>query len=243
MKKKRYILLITDITNEKQLESLKEDFVATLTHDLKVPIVAESNMLNFFLEGKFGEINEKQQFALEGMQKSNTELVNLVQVILDTYKIKETGIKLIKEDIMLNDFLKNIATEMSLIASDAGIKISIEENNNLHVLADKMQLTRVVKNLIQNAIVHSNSSKKIDIKTGEIEGFVTITVTDYGQGIPKEEIPLIFNKYYSSTKKFRKIGTGLGLYLAQQIVSAHGGEINVTSVENVQTDFCIKLPA
>lgn len=240
--KKRYVLLITDITNEKQLENLKEDFIATLTHDLKVPIVAESNMLNFFLEGKFGEINEKQQFALEGMKKSNRELVDLVQIILDTYKVKETGIKLYKENIMLNEFLNGIISEMQPIAADSKIKINFNSKHDIRIYADRLQLSRVVKNLISNAIIHSTSSETIDLITGEIPGFVTISVIDYGQGISKEEIPLIFNKYYSSTKKFRKIGTGLGLYLSQEIINSHKGEINVSSSENVRTEFCIKLP-
>lgn len=241
--KKRYVLLITDITNEKQLESLKEDFIATLTHDLKVPIVAESNILNFFLEGKFGEINDKQKFALEGMKKSNRELVDLVQIILETYKIKETGVKLYKENIMLNEFITDITEEMQPIAAESGITISFKKpKNNINIMADRLQLRRVIKNLISNAIIHSNSNQGIDIETKEIPGYVTISVIDYGQGISKEEIPLIFNKYYSSTKKFRKIGTGLGLYLSQEIINSHKGEINVSSTENVRTEFCIKLP-
>ena len=240
--KKRYILLITDITNEKQLESLKEDFIATLTHDLKVPIVAESNVLNFFLSGKFGEISEKQKIALEGMKKSNSELVDLVQIILDTYRIKETGIKLVKENIELNKFLSEIVKEMTPIAALSGLKIKFQKGNNCCVFADRLQLTRVIKNLISNAVIHGNTGKLIEISTGETQGYINIYVTDFGQGIPKDEIPLIFNKYYSSNKKFRKIGTGLGLYLAQQIVNAHGGEINVASTENVRTEFCVKLP-
>ena len=240
--KKRFIILITDITNEKQLESLKEDFIATLTHDLKVPIVAESNIINFFLQGKFGEVNDKQKFALEGMKKSNNELVDLVQIILDTYKIKETGIKLYKENFMLNEFINNIILETQPIAAQSGIKINFNPKNNIKIYADKLQLNRVIKNLISNAIIHSASSKTIDLKTGELPGYITISVTDYGQGISKEEIPLIFNKYYSSTKKFRKIGTGLGLYLSQEIVNSHNGEINVSSIENEKTEFCVKIP-
>lgn len=240
--KKRYVILIKDVTNEREIETLKEDFVATLTHDLKVPIVAESNIINFLLDGKFGEINEKQQFALLNMKNSNQELVELVQIILETYKIKETGIKLIKENIMLNSFISDIITGTQPIANNSGIKIHFNPLRDIKVTADAMQLERVIKNLISNAISHSNTKDKIDITTGEIPGFITISVIDYGQGIPAEEIKLIFNKYYSAAKKFRKIGTGLGLYLSQQIIKSHGGEITVDSEENVRTEFCIKLP-
>ena len=240
--KKRYVLLITDVTNERELEKLKEDFVATLTHDLKVPIVAEANMLNFFLDEKFGAINDKQKFALLNMKNSNKELVDLVQILLETYKMKEQGIKLFKENILLNGFLASLVDEMQPIAVNAGLKINFEPKRDIKVYADPLQLERVIKNLISNAISHSNTSENIDIKTGELPGFITISVIDYGQGIPQDEIKLIFNKYYSAAKKFRKIGTGLGLYLSQQIIQSHGGEIIVDSEENVRTEFCVKLP-
>lgn len=240
--KKRYVILIKDVTNEREIETLKEDFVATLTHDLKVPIVAESNIINFLLNGTFGEISDKQEVALLNMKKSNQELVELVQIILETYKIKETGIKLLKENIMLNQFISDIVESTQPIANNSGITIYFTPSRNIKVTADPMQLERVIKNLISNAISHSNTKDRIDIKTGEIPGFITISVIDYGQGIPPKEIKLIFNKYYSAAKKFRKIGTGLGLYLSQQIVKSHGGEITVQSEEGVQTEFCIKLP-
>ena len=241
--KKRYVLLIKDITTQREIETLKEDFVATLTHDLKVPIVAEANILNFLIDGKFGEINDKQKVALLNMKSSNEELIDLVQIVLETYKIKETGIPLLKENIKLNEFLTDIVNEVQPIAANSGLVINFTPNEkNLTVSADVMQLKRVVKNLISNAISHSNTKKDIDIKTGEISGFITISVIDYGQGLPEEELKLIFNKYYSAAKKFRKIGTGLGLYLSQQIAKSHGGEITVQSEENVRTEFCIKLP-
>ena len=240
--KRRYVLLIKDVTKEREIETLKEDFVATLTHDLKVPIVAESNIINFLLDGKFGEITEKQQFALLNMKNSNQELVELVQIILETYKIKETGIKLLKENILLNKFISDIVESMQPIANNSGITIYFTPSRSIKVTADPMQLERVIKNLISNAISHSNTKDRIDITTGEIPGYITISVIDYGQGIPAEELKLIFNKYYSAAKKFRKIGTGLGLYLSQQIVKSHGGEITVESEENVKSEFCVKLP-
>ena len=241
-KKQRYVLLIKDVTNEREIETLKEDFVATLTHDLKVPIVAESNIVEFLLEGKFGEITEKQKVALLNMKASNKELIDLVQILLETYKIKETGISLLKENIALNPFIEEIIAETQPIANNSNMTINFIPERSLSVMADPIQLTRVIKNLISNAISHSNSSTNIDIKTGELPGFITISIIDYGQGISKDEIKMIFNKYYSAAKKFRKIGTGLGLYLSQQIAVSHGGEITVESEENVRTEFCIKLP-
>jgi len=240
--KKRYVLLIKDVTTQREIETLKEDFVATLTHDLKVPIVAEANILNFLIDGKFGEINEKQRVALLNMKSSNEELIDLVQIVLETYKIKETGIKLLKETIKLNEFLTDIVEQVQPIATNAGLVINFIPQRNTAISADPVQLERVIKNLISNAISHSNTQKNIDIKTEEIPGYVTISVIDYGQGISQDEITMIFNKYYSAAKKFRKIGTGLGLYLSQKIIESHGGEITVQSEEGKGSEFCVKLP-
>ena len=95
-KKHRFIVIIKNITNQRELESLKEDFVATLTHDLKVPIIAETNMLELFLNENFGPISDKQEVALKNMQSSNKELLDLVQIVLETYKVKDGSIRLYK---------------------------------------------------------------------------------------------------------------------------------------------------
>jgi signal transduction histidine kinase len=110
------------------------------------------------------------------------------------------------------------------------------------VFADKFQLKRVIKNLVQNAISYGKPKTPIEINIGEIPNYIIIKVKDHGDGISKENIDRIFNKYYSAANKFRKIGTGLGLYLALQIVKAHNGDLTVESVEGEFTEFCIKIP-
>lgn len=241
--KKRFVMIIKDITTEREIETLKEDFVATLTHDLKVPIVAASNMIDLFLANKFGDISEKQKFALDNMKASNNSLLELVQILLETYKLQEQGIQLVKEDIDLNPFTEKIVEEMTPLAQNVKLEINFTPSKDKpHIMADPTQMTRVVKNLISNALDHSNSQKPIDVEIGKAQKYVTISVIDYGQGINKDELKMIFNKYYSAAKKLRKVGTGLGLYLSQQIVEAHGGEITATSEENVRTEFCVKLP-
>ena len=134
-------------------------------------------------------------------------------------------------------------SEMQPLANNHKININFDSKTPKQTIkADPMQLQRVIKNLISNALDHSNTQKDIDIKLGKINNFTTISIIDYGQGIGKDEIKMIFNKYYSAAKKLRKVGTGLGLYLSQQIIEAHGGEIIVTSEENVRTEFCVKIP-
>ena len=240
-KKPRYIVILKNITGQKEVDTLKEDFVATLTHDLKVPIIAETNMLELFLGEKFGKISDKQKLALVNMQASNKELLELVQIVLDTYKVGK--ILLYKENILLKGFIDEVISEMGPIGAKTGNKIIFEPNRDIRVFADRFQLRRVIKNLIQNAISYGEPKSPIEITIGEIPDYVTVKVKDHGAGIPKTEIGKIFNKFYSASKKFRKIGTGLGLYLSLQIMKAHNGDLTVESEEGEYTEFCVKIPA
>jgi signal transduction histidine kinase len=197
-------------------------------------------MIELFLNESFGPINEKQKLALENMQVSNKELLDLVQIVLDTYKIGK--LTLYKENFLLKGFIEDIINEMQPIAKKTKNVLKFIHQRDILVFADKFQLKRVIKNLVQNAISYGKPKTPIEINIGEIPNYIIIKVKDHGDGISKENIDRIFNKYYSAANKFRKIGTGLGLYLALQIVKAHNGDLTVESVEGEFTEFCIKIP-
>ena len=241
-KKERYILVLKNISDQKEIETLKEDFVATLTHDLKVPIIAEANMLDLLLAEKFGEITDKQRIALNNMKASNNELIDLVQTVLETYKVNASGLTLYKDSFNLNEFLKGIIDEMSPIALHTENNINLNINKNIQIVADITHLKRVVKNLIHNAISYGAAGTDIDINAYDTDNNVIITVKDYGKGIPEEDIKKIFQKYYSTSKKFRRTGTGLGLFLSQQIIKAHNGTLEVQSEPDKYTEFRITIP-
>ena len=241
-KKERYVLVLKNISDQKEIETLKEDFVATLTHDLKVPIIAESNMLDLFLAEKFGAITEKQKVALDNMKASNNELIDLVQTVLETYKVNSTGLSIYPERFGLNGFLKEITEEMAPVALHTDNRINLDIRGDIYITADILHLKRVIKNLIHNAISYGAAGTNIDIHAYETESGVHITVKDYGQGISKDDIKKIFQKYYSTAKKFRKTGTGLGLFLSKQIIKAHNGSLEVQSEPDKYTEFCISIP-
>ena len=194
----------------KEVEQLKEDFVATLTHDLKVPIMAEKNMLSFLLDNRFGELNEKQKEAVSHLKNSNQELVELVEIILETYKLNETKISLTKEPVCINSLVEETIEEMHPISDSDEIKIEFLSDFNGEVNLDKFYIKRVLKNLILNAISFSEPNSKIDIFVCRDEKNIYIKITNYGKSIKKEEVKHVFDKYYTTTKKFRKVGTGLG---------------------------------
>lgn len=224
-----------------EVEQLKEDFVATLTHDLKVPILAEKNMLSFLLSNKFGELTEKQKEALVHLKNSNQELVELVEIILETYKLNETKIDLTKEKVCVNDLLKDTIDEMKPISDSDNITVNFFTEFDGFVELDKFYIKRALKNLILNAISFSEPDSKIDTAVCIDDKNVFIKITNYGKSIKKEEVKHVFDKYYTTAKKFRKVGTGLGLYLSNKIVKAHKSRIMVESEKDSWTTFAIVL--
>lgn len=228
---------------EKESQQFKEDFIATLTHDLKVPIIAELNTLDFLIEGRFGELNDKQREALHLMKNSNKELIELAELLLETYKVQQSSIVLKKKKTDINSYVSDVVEEMKPIAQNSSQELLYKPLGfELELNIDRFQVKRVLKNLILNALSFSHQYSPVNLELSVNNDFLEIKVTNVGQGISKEDLLLIFNKYYSNVKKIRKMSTGLGLYLSNQIVKAHAGDISVDSIENETTTFTVCLP-
>ena len=228
---------------QKEIVKLKEDFVATLTHDLKVPIIAENNMLNFLVDGRFGELTEAQKEAVFHLKNSNKELVELVEILLETYKLNETQINLTKEPVDISRLIEKVLEEMQPIAQANNVLLKFTSHGSQKVMLDEFYIKRVLKNLVLNAISFSSPGAAVDIFVEKSGANFLIKIKNYGNTIKTEDLGHIFDKYYSTAKKFRKVGTGLGLYLSNKIINAHGGEIFASSdSEENSTTMEIVLP-
>lgn len=231
------------IEAQKEIQKLKEDFVATLTHDLKVPIIAENNMLNFLVDGRFGELNEAQKEAVFHLKNSNKELVELVEILLETYKLNDTQINLTKESVDISRLIESVLAEMEPIAQANHISFEFDTKTTENILLDEFYIKRVLKNLIFNAISFSCGNSSVEISVEKSNTNIFVKIKNYGNIIKTEDLDHIFDKYYSSANKFRKVGTGLGLYLSNKIINAHDGEIFASSdTDENSTTFEIVLP-
>ena len=240
---KKNLSLEEIIKQEKEIRKLKEDITATLTHDMKVPVIAELNSIDYLLQGHFGELTEKQKEALSLMKASNQELKELIENILEAYKIEQKQPELNYSSVEINSFIEQIEKEMEPISLEKNINIikDLEETMQFNIDIDEFQIKRIIKNLLQNAITHSAKNNKIIINTKKEKNVLKINVINEGATISEEEINLIFQKYYSGQSKFRKLGTGLGLYLSKKIAQAHKGDLTVCC-ENDTTKFTLNLP-
>ena len=231
------------IEREKQSQNLKQDFVSSLAHDLKVPIIAQDNTYDLFLQGNFGEISKVQKDAIQNLKISNNDLKNLVVDLLDAHKFEDNELKLQIENVDIVKLIKEIIIQNKSILDIRNKEIRfISDVNELYCPLDAFLIKRVFNNLISNAVFYGKNSRYIDIELKITEKHILVSVIDYGDGINEEEIKNIFRKYYTSAKKYANIGAGLGLYIANKIILRHNGKISAYNMQNKGAKFTIELP-
>ena len=240
---KRFVGVIRNFTAQKETERLRDDFIATLTHDLRTPLTAAIKTLNFFLDGSLGQISEQQREMLTVMTKSNEDLLGLVNALLEVYRFESGKLNLCKTVFDVNSLLRQCYEELLPLAKSKSINFNVHSDFKKEILidADRSEIKRVIMNLCGNALNYTNKDCTIDIYIKLQNGDLIFSVADNGNGIPKEDIPNLFKRFSQGTTKKRSTGTGLGLYLSRQIVEAHGGKIWVESKVNKGSEFSFLL--
>ena len=239
---KRFVGVIRDVTEQKKSDKLRDDFIATLTHDLRTPLLAAIQTLTFFLNGALGELDEKQKLLLATMQKSNEDLLGLVNALLEVYKYDADKLELTKTNFNMYNLVEQVYNELQPLAQTKEIEFKIEcTNKNLTVNADRSEIRRVICNLCGNAINCTQNGGRVVITLKNEGNDLIFSVSDNGSGIPQEDIPNMFQRFSQGTSKKRSTGTGLGLYLSRQIIESHGGKIWLESALNKGSEFSFLL--
>lgn len=239
---KRFVGVIRDVTEQKKSDKLRDDFIATLTHDLRTPLLAAIQTLTFFLDGALGELDEKQKLLLSTMQKSNEDLLGLVNALLEVYKYDADKLELTKTNFNIYNLVEQVYNELQPLAQSKEIEFKIEcTNKDLTVNADRSEIRRVICNLCGNAINYTQNGGRVVITLKNEGNDLIFSVADNGSGIPQEDIPNMFQRFSQGTSKKRSTGTGLGLYLSRQIIESHGGKIWLESALNKGSEFSFLL--
>lgn len=237
----RDIMIKEYVEREKESQKIKQDFTSCLAHDLKVPIIAQNNTYDLFLNENFGKLQKNQKNAIENLKISNNDLNNMVLNLLDAYKLENNNYELLKEKVELNKLINEIIKQNESILKIQNKEIVFNSNQKeITYNLDKFLFKRALNNLISNAICHSKRSRKIKIELIKSENNIKISVIDRGDGINEEDIKNIFEKYY--TKKFSNLGVGLGLYIVSKITTAHNGTITASNNKDKGANFTITLP-
>jgi PAS domain S-box-containing protein len=240
---RKFVGVIHNITEQKEADRLRDDFIATLTHDLRTPLLAAIQTIKFFLDGSIGEISEKQRLLLSTMKKSNEDLLGLVNALLEVYKYDASKLNLCKTDFNFKSLVEQTYAELKPLAENKMIDFSVEYNieDDVKIHADRGEIRRVICNLCGNALNYTNNKGKVTVIVKSQSNDIIFTVMDNGNGIPKEDIPNLFNRFSQGTSRKRSTGTGLGLYLSRQIIEAHNGKIWLESKVNKGSEFSFLL--
>lgn len=243
-----FVGLITigrDITEKVKLETQKDVFVATLTHDLKTPTLAQIRTIELLFAGAFGPLGEVQKEMLGQVLNSCKYMYGMISYILSTYKFENGKAKLKTQSFDFKELIKECCFELESLNIEKNLRFVTKFNIEDSVVeGDKNQLKRVLVNMISNAISYAFKDTVIEIM---LEGnskeiiFYTINQSPY---IPSDVLNRIFEKYVSdpSHTKFSKTGTGLGLYLSEQIITAHKGKIIAESSMENKNKIGFKMP-
>lgn len=237
-----FIVLLKNIDTEKEIESNKESFIATLTHDLKTPTYAQLNTLKMLLKEDFGSLTPYQKELLELAQNSCKYSLDLISTVLDTYCYDNGKIKLNKQDFNITKLIFTLCRSLESLAHERAQKIIFEPKEEYIIFADELQIKRVITNMLSNAITYGNKNSTIKIKIKKDNTNFKLSVINKSIPIPQKDLSTMFNRFKETKLScFNKASTGLGLYLSKQIIDMHNGKIFVKSYNDGTCIFGFKL--
>ena len=230
-----------DITEIKNIETMKKNFITNVSHELKTPLAS----IKGFIETLEEDINDaKNKHYIDVIKRNIDRLIGIVQDLLTLSKLEEKGLKPELQRVNLKTVLEDILKVFEQILKEKNLKLILDLGQGLpDITADSFKIEQLFVNLIDNAIKYTEKGEiKISIK--QAGSIIKIEVEDTGLGIPKEHLPRIFERFYVIDKsRSRKYGgTGLGLSIVKHIVLLHNGKIAVESNINQGTKFTINLP-
>lgn len=227
----------------KQVESLKQNFISLMSHDLKTPVAKIAGVADNLIQKGRGNFEQSVMNSLQSIIDSTKELNNFITSILDLTKVESRNLSISLQSKDVNNLVETIVHELEYEAKQKNMSIETELAPLYPIEIDVVLIKRVISNIVENAIKYSGEGTKVVVKTWDDEKWVYIEIKDSGVGIPEDDIKNIFEKFYrvKNDASHKIKGSGLGLYLVKYFVELHGGTIGASSTLGEGTTFLIKL--
>lgn len=238
------VAVIRDMTEERRLDKLRKDFIANVSHELRTPIA----LLQGYSEAIVDDIAETKEDKNELAQiiyEESLRMGRLVNELLDMGRMEAGHIQLNKEIIEVESFVDRIYKKFKGSANDNGIELTLTKQiTKKDAFIDIDRIEQVFTNLIDNAINHTESGGNVEIIVKHNHEGMYVDIADTGKGIPEDDLPFVFERFYKADKSRTRMkkGTGLGLAIARNIVEAHHGNITVKSKVDIGTTFSFSIP-
>ncbi|MFA6142642.1 MAG: ATP-binding protein [Candidatus Omnitrophota bacterium] len=232
------LVVIHDVTEVRRLETVRSDFIANVSHELKTPLTSITGFIETLLEGALDDKENSREF-LKIIQEHAARLNSLVNDLLSLSHLESKEITLDKKDINLHRLTEEVILGFKSQLRKRNVEVSNELPVGLLIRADRDRIEQVLTNLIDNAIKFNKEKGRVRIYGQAVDGKTKITIEDSGMGIPEKDIPRIFERFYRVDKaRSRELGgTGLGLSIVKHIVELHEGEVGVESAEGFGSKF------
>jgi PAS domain S-box-containing protein len=238
------VVLFHNITGIKQVEKMKSDFIAAVSHEFKTPLTSLMMGTSLINEESVGSLNEDQKDIISAIKEDSEKLLSLVENMLTLSSVESTNGIFNIEPNSINNIIEDSISGFVEQASSLGVEIRYNAGSSIpKVNADFEKVTWVINNLISNALKFTKAGDSIYISTFRSQDRLCVSVNDTGIGIPKEYMEKIFDKFVQvKGSDSESKGTGLGLAIAKEIIEAHGGEIWCESELGVGSKFIFTLP-
>jgi two-component system phosphate regulon sensor histidine kinase PhoR len=236
------LLIASDETRLHELEQTRRDFVTSVSHELRTPLSSINLMIETILDND-GDAEALDMF-LPQVKREVDRMVQLVEDLLDLARAESGRLRLRRENVDLSSVAANIAKTFEPRAAQLGVKLALTGGVS-RIDGDPDRLAQVLVNLIDNALRHTPSGGTVAIDVQPHEGAAQLTVRDTGVGIPYNDLPHVFERFYvvERSRTREAAGTGLGLSIVKQIVEAHGGTISADSEYGFGATFTCVFPA
>lgn len=229
-----------------ELHRLRAEFVGLASHKLKTPLNVVAGYADLLEEELSGRLDPSQQGLVEAIQEQVGVLSRDVGRLLDLSRMESGRMDVRPGPFALRDMLRAVEASYRPTAERRDIEFTViaGDDGDLTVVADEERLrTNVLGNLLDNAFKFSQAGGRVELRGRVDDGVLVLEVEDDGLGIPEDDLPHVFEKYYQSDRSARSLGTGLGLAIGREVVEAHGGSIEAESEREVGTRFRVVLPA
>ncbi|MEH7524879.1 ATP-binding protein [Bacillus sp. JJ1503] len=238
------VAVIRDMTEERQLDKLRQDFIANVSHELRTPIAMMQGYSEAIVDDIASTDEEKKEMA-SVIYDESLRMGRLVNELLDLARMEAGHIQLTMEEIEVKPFLQKVVRKFQGLAKEQEIHLDLqlsEQSGSLRFDPDGIE--QVLTNLIDNGIRHTPNMGKVFVSERNDERGLYIEVEDSGSGIPEEDLPFVFERFYKADKARTRgrSGTGLGLAIAKNIIHAHKGQISVQSKIGQGTTFSLFIP-
>jgi signal transduction histidine kinase len=234
---------LLDVTKFHLLDRLKTDMVATVSHELKTPLTSVQMAVHLLLEEVVGPLSPKQIELLLAAREDADRILTMINDLLDLTRIEQGRVRLDLEAVSARALVEEAVARFQPRAEVGGVALGSEvDADGAMVKVDRDRIEHVFDNLIVNAIQHTGRGGTIRVSAGADGERARFAVRDSGEGIPQEQLPRIFDKFYRVPTARHSGGAGLGLAIVREIVAAHGGQIDVTSEPGKGTTFTFTLP-